>query len=345
MKRASEYIAVLILMCVCMLSSCSDRTITGQRNVSKESSKSIFAMDTVMTLTAYGEKSQTALDKAENEILRLDTLLRRGSPDSEIYKINVNGEGDVSEDTADIISRSSEISEMTGGALDITIAPVMDLWGFYTKEYLVPTQSELSEALARVNYRNISVNGNYVSLSSHSQIDLGAVAKGALSDRIIEIFKSDGISSAIISLGGNVHALGTKPDGDLWSVGIQHPDDDTYIGVVRVEDSAVVTSGTYQRYFEEEGRLYHHIIDPGTGYPADNGLKSVTVICKDATLADGLSTALFVMGADEGAKYWKKHGGFEAIFISESNEISITEGIEDVFKSEYDYSVITHRLV
>ena len=116
-------------------------------------------MDTVMTLTAYGANSQASLDKAEDEIMRFDTLLRRGSPDSEIYKINTKGEGDVSEDTADIVRRASEISEMTGGALDITIAPVMDLWGFYTKEYKVPANLELSEALARVNYRNISVKG------------------------------------------------------------------------------------------------------------------------------------------------------------------------------------------
>jgi thiamine biosynthesis lipoprotein len=156
----------------------------------------------------------------------------------------------------------------------------------------------------------------------------------------MEIFTQDGVTSGIISLGGNVQTLGKKIDGSDWKVAIQNPDDETYIGGLAISDMAVITSGGYQRYFEQDGVIYHHIINPKTGYPAESGVKSVSIVSDNGTLADGLSTALFVMGLDEGIKYWSEHDGIDIVFVTDDNSIYITEGIADVFESKYNYSVI-----
>lgn len=330
------------VVCAALLASCSGGEQTDRSTQSAdEVTKTVYAMDTAMLLKAYGENAEAALDDAETEILRLDDKLRRGNPESEIYKVNAEKSAEVSEDTAGLVSDALDICASTDGAFDISIAPVMDLWGFYTMDYRVPSDSELSQYLPTVNYKNISVEGKRISVDGGSQLDLGGIAKGFLSGRIIDIFKDNGVKSGIISLGGNVQTLGKKPDGSEWRVAIQNPDDDTYIGAVSVEDKAVITSGGYQRFFEQDGITYHHIIDPETGYPAQSGVKSVSVVSDNGTLADGLSTALFVMGLDKGTEYWRSHDGFDVIFMTDDNRIYITQGLEDIFESEYSYSVIT----
>lgn len=327
----------LMIICAAVLSSCASNI----RQSDAESSKTVYAMDTVMTLKAYGSNAENALNEAEKEIIRLDNNLRRKSPDSEIYKINEETEAEVSEETADLIRQAVDICSSTDGAFDISIAPVMDLWGFYTKEFYVPSEEELNNELLKVNFNNICADKNKISLKGGSQLDLGGIAKGYLSEKIMEIFKTRGVKSGIVSLGGNVQTLGKKPDGSLWNVAIQNPDDDTYIGVAAVSDKAVVTSGGYQRFFEQDGVIYHHIIDPQTGRPAKSGVKSVSVVSADGTLADGLSTALFVMGLSEGTEYWRSHDGFDVIFVTDDNYIYITQGLEGAFTSHYDYNVIT----
>lgn len=301
----------------------------------------VYAMDTVMMLKAYGSEGEEALKSAEKEIMRLDRLLSRGDESSEVYKLNSTGSMEVSDDTAVLVQAALNISESTGGAFDVTVAPVMDLWGFYGQEFRVPSEEELTEALKTVNWKNIHAEGNTVTLQEGAQIDLGGIAKGYLSGRIMEIFAESGVSSGLVSLGGNVQTLGVKPDGTLWNVAIQHPEDETaYIGIVEVRGKAVVTSGSYQRYFEENGVTYHHIVDPSTGRPADSGLVSVTVVCDDGALADGLSTALFVMGAEKGAEYWRTHGGFDAVFVTAKGEILVTEGLENAFQSDSSYELV-----
>ena len=298
-------------------------------------------MDTVMTLRAYDGNAEKALEEAEQEIMRLDNMLRRGSSGSEIYELNSSGEAEVSEETAELIEEALELCLDTGGAFDISVAPIMDLWGFYTKDFRVPAPDEIDEALQAVSFENISVNGNRVVLRGGAQIDLGGIAKGYASDRVAEIFKDNGVTSGIVSLGGNVQAIGKKKDGSNWRVALQSPDSAAVVGEIAAADKAVVTSGSYQRYFESGGVRYHHIIDPKTGYPAGSGVKSVTIVCDRGTVADGLSTALFVMGLDKGTEYWKTHEGFEVIFITDDNQIYITEGLKDDFESPYEYSLIT----
>lgn len=330
------------LMCAALLSGCSADGLLGSRKKdAEEYSAIVFAMDTEMSLKAYGENGKAAIDEARREINRLDGLLRRGSEDSDIYKINENGAYSVSEDTAALTEFALDICRQTDGAFDISIAPVMDLWGFYTKEFHVPSEPELSAVLDAVDHNRIAVRGDTVEVSDGAKLDLGGIAKGYLSSRIMDIYKEHGVKSGIVSLGGNVQALGAKPDGSKWNIAIQDPADlSAYIGSVRLCDSAVVTSGGYQRFFEDDGKVYHHIIDPATGYPAHSGVISVTVISADGTLADGLSTALYVMGLDKGGEYWRSHDGFEAIFVTEDNSIYITQGLEGVFETRRRYEII-----
>ena len=174
------------------------------------------------------------------------------------------------------------------------------------------------------------------------KIDLGGIAKGYTSSKVMDIFKENGISSAVISLGGNVQALNGKPDGSDWRVAVENPaDTENYLGVLSIKDKAVITSGGYERYFEQDGKTYHHIIDPSTGYPANNGLTSVTIVSDDGTLADGLSTSLFIMGPEKAQEYWKKHSDeFDTILVKDDGSILVSEGIADNFTSESDFMVI-----
>ena len=322
-----------------MLAACSEKSVDISP---KETEKTVYAMDTVMNLSAYGANSDNVLNKAETEILRLDDLWRRKNENSEIYKINNLKSVSVSSDTSELIQTAIGISKKTDGIFDITIAPVMDLWGFYTKEFNVPDESGLKDALSRVNYNNIAVDGDNVSVSENTEIDLGGIAKGFLSDRITQIYRENGIESGIVSLGGNVQTLGRKPDGKLWRVAIQNPDNENvFLGVLSVENMAVITSGGYQRYFEQDGITYHHIINPNDGFPADSGLKSVTVVSESGTLADGLSTAFFVMGLEKSIEYWRANGGFDIIMLTDDNELYITEGLKDIFESNYKYTIKT----
>lgn len=302
----------------------------------------IFAMDTYMTLTAYGENAEEAVEAGIEEIERLDDLLSTGTESSEVAQINASGSGEMSEDTAYLAERALEIWESTGGAFDITIYPVMDLWGFTTGDFAVPDEEELAQALALVDAGSLEITEDedgtaVLSMAEGQEIDFGGIAKGYASSRVMEIFEEYGVESAIISLGGNVHVLGVKTDGSEWRVGIQDPDDeDGYLGALAVTDTAVITSGGYERYFEDEetGEIYHHIIDPSTGYSADSGLISVTIVSADSTLADGLSTALFVMGTEEAVAYCEEHcteDGFDAFLETEDGDFYITDNLEDAF--------------
>ena len=207
----------------------------------------------------------------------------------------------------------------------------MEAWGFTTKNYRIPSDSELAELLSHVDASTVTLSGNHVTLPEDVKLDLGGIAKGFTSARVMEVFKNSGVTSGIISLGGNVQTLGTKPDEKLWRVGIQDPNDlNAMFAVVEVSDEAVITSGAYQRYFEENGVHYHHIIDPRTGYPAESGLTSVTIISPDGTLADALSTSLFIMGPDDASAFWQNHRDkFEAIMMTENGEVLVTSGLAD----------------
>lgn len=301
-------------------------------------SQEIFAMDTYMTVTAYGDNAQKGVTDAVAEIQRLDNLLSIGKEDSEISKLNKSGSAAVSDDTAVMVAKALDLYKSTGGAFDITVLPLMELWGFTTQEYYVPTEDEIQSTLQRVGADKLTWDESTktLTLGNKQEIDLGGIAKGFTSSRIMEIFKKDGVTCGMVSLGGNVHLLGTKQDGSAWRVGIQDPNNtDDMLGVLEANDCAVITSGAYERNFEKDGVTYHHIIDPATGKPSNSGLTSVTIVSKDGTLADGLSTSLFVMGKDKAIAYWKQHADeFDTILVDKDRNVYITEGIAGNFSPD-----------
>ena len=301
-------------------------------------SQEIFAMDTYMTVTAYGDNAQKGVTDAVAEIQRLDNLLSIGKEDSEISKLNKSGSAALSNDTAVMVAKALDLYKSTGGAFDITVLPLMELWGFTTQEYYVPTEDEIQSTLQRVGADKLTWDESTktLTLGDKQEIDLGGIAKGFTSSRIMEIFKKDGVTCGMVSLGGNVHLLGTKQDGSAWRVGIQDPNNtDDMLGVLQANDCAVITSGAYERNFEKDGVTYHHIIDPATGKPSNSGLTSVTIVSKDGTLADGLSTSLFVMGKDKAIAYWKQHADeFDTILVDKDRNVYITEGIAGNFSPD-----------
>ena len=320
--------------------------------------RTIFAMTTVMSLRVYHPDGEAILDRAEEEIRRIEAIFSTGDPASEISKLNTAGEGKLGEDAAKLLERSLSICEMTDGAFDISIYPVMKVWGFtdlYDDEDLVekentpidiPDAEVLAEALSHVDASGIEFDAQTgaVRLPEGSEIDLGGIAKGYAAQRVIELFEEKGVSSAMLDLGGNVQVLGKKPNGRDWKVGIRDPaGEHTAIGVIACSDRAVVTSGGYERYITgKDGKTYHHIIDPKTGYPAENGLVSVSIVCDDGALADGLSTALYVLGTERAMECWREHSSlFDAVLVTGDGKMYITEGLQDSFTSDvYDAEVV-----
>lgn len=305
--------------------------------------RQLFAMDTFMEFTAYGRDSGEAVEEAMAEVRRLDALLSTGSPSSEVSRLNASGSGQLSEDGRILLESALTIYEETGGLFDPTIYPLMQLWGFPAQEYHVPSEAELAEVLPLVDASKVRQSGAEVALAEGQKVDFGGIAKGYTSARMMEIFRSHGIASGMVSLGGNVQVIGRKPDGSRWQVGIQDPDgpQGSVIAGVEAEDQAVVTSGGYERYFEEDGNMYIHILDPRTGRPADGDLKSVTVVSADGTLADALSTSLYLMGSGDAVEYWEKHReDFEMVLITDQGELLVTQGISGGFWSEEDYTVV-----
>lgn len=311
-----------------IISGCSDSEM-------KSSSRDIFAMDTYMNIKAYGKNSEKAVKESADEIKRLENLFSVTDSESDIYKINHSESAEVNSDTAEIISKALEICKSTDGSLDITIYPLVKLWGFTSGEYRIPDNSEIQNCLEKVGYENINISGNCISVPQNCELDLGAVAKGYTSDRIAEIFRENGIESGIINLGGNVCIYGSER-----KVGIKNPFSDDVIGTVEVSDRAVITSGSYERYFTgDDGKNYCHIINSETGYPVDNGLVSVTVTGKNGLYCDALSTALFVMGRENAVEYWKNNSqDFDMILIENNGKIYVTENIS--FENKSDSEII-----
>lgn len=309
----------------------------------------IFAMDTYMTVNCYGDRCQEALQASLEEIQRLDTLLSVGLESSEISQINAEKQGTVSEDSAAMIPMALELYRTTDGAFDITVYPLMELWGFTTGEFAVPAPEALQALLAEMGSDRLAYNENssMLTLGEGQGIDLGGIAKGYTSGRLMEIFQEYELVSGYVSLGGNVQCYRTKPDGSLWRCGIQNPfkpeDGSSFLGILSVADRAVITSGAYERYFvdEETGETYHHILNPETGYPAQSGLSSVTIVSENGTLADGLSTACYVMGKDKAISYWQTFGDdFDMVLMTEDGEVYVTEPIAADFCSDFTVHVI-----
>ena len=319
--------------------------------------KQLFAMDTYMEFTAYGKNSEKAVDAAIEEVQKLDAMLSAENSKSEVYALNEQGNLQATDDLAELILRGKEIYQETDGLFDDTIYPVMKLWGFPTGNYHVPTAAEVQKKLALVDENKVEIQtrdsdekgrdskekAKFVTLGADQQIDFGGIAKGYTGQKLAELFQEYGVSSALVSLGGNIQAIGTKPDGSSWKVGIRDPKggQQDYIGVLSVENQAVITSGGYERYFEEDGKTYIHIINPRTGYPADGDLLSVTIVSKDGTLADGMSTALYIMGYEKACQFWRqRREEFNVILVTDDGKIHISENLKGNFQTEWELEMI-----
>ena len=306
-------------------------------------SRDVFAMDTYMVLKAYGTNAKKALEDAETEIKRLESLFSVKLYDSDISKINSTSGNPitVNASTRTAIAKAIEIGDMTDGALDISVYPLVREWGFTTGDsetepnYKIPDQWLIDWHLGNVGYQKIIINGSIVTVPTEMEIDLGAVAKGYASDAVLQILDENKIESALINLGGNVYALGRKPDNTKWKVGIQNPKDtNKMICTLAIENKAVITSGNYERYFEVDGKRYCHIIDPETGYPADNGIISATVIGDSGLDCDALSTALFVMGTEKAIEFCKSHKEIDVILVTKDMKIYVTDGLTKIITME-----------
>ena len=318
-----------LCLALVLLSGCTSRP---QNAVPEE--RAFFAMDTMMTLRLYGGGNEALLDAAEDRARELEAFLSVTDEHSEIYALNRDGFAALSGDTAGLLAGALELCARTGGALDITVYPVVRLWGFTTGEYAVPEAGAIETLLAQVDYARVALDeaAGTATLPAGVELDLGSVAKGYTGDVLSGLLKVGGVESALLDLGGNIQTVGGKPDGSPWRVGVRDPEDEAgYIGIVEVVNQAVVTSGGYERYFEQDGVRYWHILDPETGTPARSGLQSVTVIGESGLVCDALSTALFVMGLDRALEHWREYRDFEAVFVCEDGSVTVTAGLEDSF--------------
>lgn len=308
--------------------------LTGCRPTATAHELQFLAMDTFMHLTAYGDGGQVALVAVREDILLLDSLLAVTEETSEVYALNHRTDTTLtlSPELTALLEQALILARQTGGAFDPTVYPVVRAWGFTADTHQVPPQAQLDVLLPLVDHTKLTLNENTLTLPLDVQLDFGGIAKGWAGDRAAQLLRGRGVSSAIVRLGGNIHTIGTKPDGSLWNIGIEDPDSGATLGTVSVADLAVVTSGSYQRFFTVDGQTYHHIIDPATGYPAHSGLSSVTVIGKHGARCDALSTALFVMGLEQGTQFWREHRDFEAVFVDTNGNVSITAGLKDHFQ-------------
>ena len=297
-----------------------------------------FAMDTVMDFTIYGESG--LIDQSESLIASLESLVSVTDANSELYAINQTGSGTLTGKASSLMEQALEICRRTDGALDLSIYPIVRAWGFTTGSYQVPDEAEIQALLPLVDYRKIQYDAatGTVTLPEGMEIDLGSVAKGYAGQLAAQMLREHGVQSALLNLGGNVQTVGTKPDGSPWQIGIKDPQGEDAMMVLSVEDQAVVTSGGYERYFEQDGQTYWHIMAPSTGHPADSGLISVTIVGDEGVVCDGLSTALFVMGLEKAADLWAQSGDFEAVFVTASGEVYITEGLRDRFALTEQYA-------
>lgn len=324
-KYISTFAAVAVIVFLIAFIACN----SGKN---KEYTETFFAMDTVMSITAYGPQAEEGINKARQEINRLDQLLSVNNENGITYRINTAGQDAVSvadePDVKALIEEALTISRLTAGSFDITIGPLVKAWGFTEEEFNVPDDFEIKKLLEKVDFNNIEIGNDSITLKNDSRLDFGAIAKGYAADAAVKALKDAGVKKALVNLGGNIYALGTDEKGEDWIIGIKDPySEEAILGRISVTDRAVVTSGNYERYFEKDGKRYWHILDPETGYPADSGLVSVTIISDNSTYADAMSTAAFVMGAEKTKEIYELSKDFEYILVTKNGELITSEGV------------------
>lgn len=307
MKRLLMICLICILLCGCA---------AQEKSVTKE----FWAMDTYMNAKVWGGDREEAASQVMDLVSELSNTWSAANEKSLLGMINAGVDVELTAEQAAILAEAEALSQRTGGAFDPKMRSVSRAWGFYNEAHRVATQAEIDAALLE------------------RQWDLGAVMKGYAARKAVAQLETMDVDRALLNFGGNVQTYGEKPEGEPWQIAIQNPEGGDHLGIISVVGTkAIVTSGSYQRYFIINNVRYHHILDPKTGYPADSGLVSVTVVCDDGMKADAFSTALFVMGLEEGSRFWQESDDFEAVFVLTTGEIYATEG---AMLSGCEYEVI-----
>lgn len=329
MKKYIGIIFILVIgICVFYFVSKNEADLPMQK-------RTRYLMDTYCTIQIPGNVKVTGIiDKALDKVEEINKKFNMLNPESPLYDFNNNNIPIKDKELVDLIKIALEVSKKSEGAFDITVTPLVRLWGFYgdiPKDPKIPQKSEIKKCLKKVGYKNLIIKDDMVTkINKDIEIDLGAIAKGYAVGECLKILKDAGVKSAIIDLGHDIYALG-KLNGKSWRVGINNPRGKGVIGVFEISDLSVVTSGDYERFFEKNGIKYNHIINPKNGYPAKEIISS-TIITPDATMADALSTAVFVLGKDEGLKMIEKIPKTEAVIITGTGEVLCSLGLKENFK-------------
>lgn len=351
-KKKTLIIAVIVIVVIAvgawlLVSNKDDKAaessggaeVTG-KGETKSLSQTFYIYDTIVNIKVFGDTvAQQNMDDIQNMLERMDMQFSRTKEGGEVYAVNQAAGKEavvVSDETLDIVKQSVKYAEEMDGLFDPTIGPLIDLWNIGSGGNKVPDQADIDKATSLTDYKDVIIDdtAKTVMLAKEGMVlDLGGIGKGYAADRIADYLKEQGLNSAMINLGGSsIIALGTKPNGAEWNIGLQDPDQSrgSQLGTIKITDEVIDASGVYERYFMQDNVRYHHILDPRTGYPSQNGLKSLTIMSPNATDADALSTGVFLMGLEEGMKYLESlPEDVEAFFISDDNKIYATSGIKE----------------
>ena len=338
-KKAVEVLAVVIILGIIIFAIIN---IVNQESIQKYS-KTELLLDTVFDITVFTEdeaEGNRLLREAFNEVRALEKTFSRFVSGSEVDKINQNaGEGsvEVSSDMLKVVRSGIYFGEITEGSFDITIAPLMELWGFGTGEQRVPSQEEIEEILPLVDYRQIQLDEQRFTVylpQEEMSLDLGGIAKGYIVDRIVQYLESQNVELATVNAGGDIRVIGTREDGTPWRIGIRNPRNSNgqdITAVIPIVDQAVVTSGDYERFFTSDGKRYHHILDPHNGFPAAEVI-SATIVAEECITADALSTAVFVLGPQKGMELVESLSGVEGLIIDSQEKLHVSSGLQDIIE-------------
>ena len=335
--KCFSYVFTVILALGFVLTACEKPVVT----LTTPESVNGFKLNTYVQIDSYTSVSKNTLTEALNLCDYYENIFSRTKEDSELSKVNSNQTTSISKEMYELVSAGLEYAALSNGAFDITIGSVSRLWDFTTESPKVPDSGRISEALTHVDYTRVSVSDNGDGTYSISKpddviLDLGAVAKGYIADKIKDFLEENGVKRAIINLGGNVLCIGKKTNTDNFGIGVRKPfaANNEVLVALSVDDSSVVSSGNYERYFyADDGTFYHHILNPATGYSYDNDLSDVTILSKDSLTGDCLSTTCFCLGLEDGMKLIESLDGIEAVFVTNEGEIHYSSGTKSYVKS------------